>query len=192
MSDLGALLTAAARHAIAERLGQSGSAPAGSANPGSPESAPPAALAAPRGAFVTLRRRSDGELRGCVGIIEPRYPLGDAVRRAAVSAALEDHRFPPVTLVELASLSIDVSVLGPLSDSTPDAVEVGRHGVVVRHLERTALLLPQVATEQGWDRETLLRQVCRKAGLPPDAWRHPLCRVLVFETETYSEPKRNA
>ena len=136
---------------------------------------------------MTLRRRADDDLRGCVGIVEALYPLTQAVRRAAVSAAFEDHRFPPVTLDELEALTVHVSVLGPLSPSTPEGVEVGRHGVLVRHLERTALLLPQVATEQGWDRETLLRQVCRKAGLPPDAWRHPLCRVFVFETETYSE-----
>ena len=140
-----------------------------------------------RGVFVTLRRRTDDDLRGCVGIVEARYPLGEAVRRAAVSAALEDTRFPPVTLRELETLTIDVSVLGPLAPTSAEAVEVGRHGVLVRHDERSALLLPQVATEQGWDRETLLGQLCRKAGLPPDAWRHPECRLFVFETETYSE-----
>jgi AmmeMemoRadiSam system protein A len=169
-------LPALARHAIAEKLGRPGTA--------LPTSLPTADY---RGVFVTLRRRVDNDLRGCVGIVEPRFPLDEAVRRAAVSAALEDTRFPPVTLAELPLLTVDVSVLGPLAPSAPEDVEVGRHGVVVRHDERSALLLPQVATEQGWDRETLLRQLCRKAGLAPDAWRHPECRLFVFESETFSE-----
>ena len=176
MSGLGATLAAMARQAIAERLGLAG--------PALPPSAP---MDERRGVFVTLRRRADNDLRGCVGIVEPRYPLGEAVRRAAVSSALEDRRFTPVTLGELASLTVHVSVLGPLAACAPEGVEVGRHGVVVRQDERSALLLPQVATEQGWDRETLLRQLCRKAGLPADAWRKPECQLFVFETETYTE-----
>ena len=176
MTAMGAALTALARQAIAARLGQAVEARAEGEG-----------LEAPRGVFVTLRQRADDDLRGCVGIVEPRFPLVEAVRKAALSAAFEDPRFPPITLGELDNLRIDVSVLGPLSPSTPEAVEVGRHGVLVRHEERSALLLPQVATEQGWDRETLLRAVCRKAGLPPDAWRHPACRLFVFETDTYSE-----
>ena len=168
-------LPAIARQAIAERLGRREPAPI----------APP--LEEHRGVFVTLRRRADNELRGCVGIVEPRFALGDAVRRAAVSAALDDRRFAPVSLVELPALTVHVSVLGPLAPCAPHDVEVGRHGVVVRHVERSALLLPQVATEEGWDRETLLRQLCRKAGLPPDAWQKPDCRLFVFETETFTE-----
>ena len=164
-----------ARDAIAEKLGGCGN------------STPQLDMDEPRGVFVTLRRRADNDLRGCVGIVEPRFPLGDAVRRAAVSAALDDKRFAPVTLAELPSLTVAVSVLGPLAPCAAEGVEVGRHGVVVRHDERSALLLPQVATEQGWDRETLLRQLCRKAGLPPDAWRKAGCQLFVFETETYSE-----
>jgi AmmeMemoRadiSam system protein A len=182
MSGLGRELTGLARKAIAERLGSSAaSVPPAAGSVPSPE------LDSQRGVFVTLRQRAADDLRGCIGIVEPRFALRDAVRRAAVSAALEDPRFPPVTLAELPALTIDVSVLGPLSASTPEAVEVGRHGVVARHAERSALLLPQVAAEQGWDRETLLRQVCRKAGLPPEAWRDPDCRLFVFETESYSE-----
>jgi len=181
MSDLGRTLTVLAREAIAERLGSAAPARSSAGSVQFPE------LESLRGVFVTLRQRADDDLRGCIGIVEPRFPLRDAIRRAAVSAALEDPRFPPVTPAELPALTIEVSVLGPLSASTPEAVEVGRHGVVVRHAERSALLLPQVATDQGWDRETLLSQVCRKAGLPPDAWRHPDCRLFVFETETYRE-----
>jgi AmmeMemoRadiSam system protein A len=173
--ERGPALVALARHAIAERLGVAGPRPA----------APP--LDEMRGVFVTLHERATHELRGCIGMTEPRYPLGEAVRRAAVSAAFDDPRFPPMSVGELASVVLDVSVLGPLAPSTADAVEVGRHGVVVRCDGRSALFLPQVATEQGWDRDTLLSQLCRKAGLPVDAWRRPECRLFVFETETFAE-----
>ena len=178
MSGLAAALAAMARHAIAERLGRPGPVPLLPPSPPMDER---------RGVFVTLRRRADNDLRGCVGIVEPRFPLDEAVRRAAVSAALDDTRFVPVTLGELSSLAVDVYVLGPLALSAPEGVEVGRHGVVVRHDERSALFLPQVETEQGWDRAMLLRQLCRKAGLPADAWQEPDCQLFVFETETYSE-----
>jgi AmmeMemoRadiSam system protein A len=176
MKGLEAALPALARQAIAEKLGRPG--------PVVPAFAP---TDEHRGVFVTLRRRADNDLRGCVGIVEPRYPLGEAVRRAAVSSALDDKRFAPVTIGELALLTVHVSVLGPLAPSAPEGVEVGRHGVVVRHDERSALLLPQVATEQGWDRETLLRQLCRKAGLPADAWQKPDCQLFTFEAQTYDE-----
>jgi AmmeMemoRadiSam system protein A len=169
-------LAALARQAIAERLGDAAR-----------ESAAAPVTEEMRGVFVTLRFRRDGDLRGCVGIVEPRFPLAEAVRRAALSAAFEDPRFAAVTRDELAALTVAVSVLGPLVASAPEGVEVGRHGVVVRHEGRTALLLPQVASEQGWDRETLLHRLCRKAGLARDAWRHPECRLFVFETETHGE-----
>ncbi len=175
MMERGEALVALARHAIAERLGVAGP----------PPSAPP--LDEPRGVFVTLRQRADHELRGCIGVIEPRFPLREAVRRAAVSAAFDDPRFPPVSVDELPVVVLAVSVLGPLAPSTVDAVEVGRHGVVIRCDGRSALFLPQVATDQGWDRETLLSELSRKAGLPPDAWRDRRGQLFVFETETHSE-----
>jgi AmmeMemoRadiSam system protein A len=140
-----------------------------------------------RGVFVTLRRRADGELRGCVGVPEPRLPLAEAVEFAAVGAALRDRRFPPVTAPELASLAIHVSVLGPLVPCAAAEVQVGRHGVVIRRAGRIGLLLPQVALEQGWDAHTLLGQLCRKAGLPSGAWRDPDAELLRFETETETD-----
>ena len=140
-----------------------------------------------RGVFVTLRRRSDGALRGCIGIPEPRHPLEDAVRRAAVSAALSDPRFPPVTADELEDLAVHVSVLTELRTCRADEVVLGRHGVVIRGRGRAALFLPQVAVEQGWDVETLLRRLCRKAGLPGEAWRDGECQLLLFETECESD-----
>ncbi|HET7695863.1 MAG TPA: AmmeMemoRadiSam system protein A [Vicinamibacterales bacterium] len=124
------------------------------------------------GAFVTLKKR--GELRGCIGTLECRRPLAEEVARVAVSAALEDPRFPPVRPSELDELDVEVSVLGPLEPidpSDPAAIEIGRHGLVVEYGARRGLLLPQVATEWNMDRETFLAQTCNKAGLPRDCWR---------------------
>lgn len=124
------------------------------------------------GAFVTLKR--GGRLRGCIGTLECRRALDQEVARVAVSAAREDPRFEPLRAAELDDLEVEVSVLGSLERIDPfdeHAFEIGRHGLVVEQGFRRGLLLPQVATEWGWDRETFLAQTCLKAGLPPDAWR---------------------
>jgi AmmeMemoRadiSam system protein A len=124
------------------------------------------------GAFVTLKR--GGRLRGCIGTLDCRRALAQEVARVAVSAAQADPRFAPLTAPELEGLEIEVSVLGPLERIEPfdeHAFEIGRHGLVVEQGPRRGLLLPQVATEWGWDRETFLSQTCVKAGLPRDAWR---------------------
>jgi AmmeMemoRadiSam system protein A len=139
------------------------------------------------GAFVTLRETANGELRGCVGFIEPRLPLWRTALEAARGAALHDSRFPRVTLRELASLSVQISVLGILAPIQPEAVEVGVHGLVIRKGERSGLLLPQVAPEHGWNREELLEHTCRKAGLPKETWRQPGCEVLAFTAEYFGE-----
>jgi AmmeMemoRadiSam system protein A len=139
------------------------------------------------GAFVSLHR--DRELRGCIGHIEADRPLAEVVARVAVSAATEDPRFPPVTPAELPLVDIEISVLGPLEriDPTdPKQIEVGRHGLLIDHQGRRGLLLPQVATEWGWDRETFLEHLCAKAGLPRDAWRRGAL-VYRFEAEVFSE-----
>jgi AmmeMemoRadiSam system protein A len=139
------------------------------------------------GAFVTLRR--SGELRGCIGHLEAERPVGEVVVRVAASAALEDPRFPPVRPSELATLDIEVSVLGPLEridPRDPASIEVGRHGLVIEQGHHRGLLLPQVATEWGWDRETFLSHLCAKAGLPRDAWREG-ATVFRFEAEVFSE-----
>jgi hypothetical protein len=127
-------------------------------------------LLGPRGAFVTLKKH--GELRGCIGYIEPVLPLYDAVIRVAIYAATQDQRFPPVTREELEDLEFEISVLTtPEKVDGPARVEVGRHGLVISRGANRGLLLPQVAVENGWDRETFLNQACVKAGLPPDAWK---------------------
>jgi uncharacterized protein len=148
----------------------------------------------PRGAFVTLRKHPSGELRGCIGFPLPVHPLGRAIGEAAVSAAREDPRFPPVRASELSSLSIEVSVLTvpvPLASRAPAErireVRVGRDGLIVDGFGMSGLLLPQVAPEQGWDSEELLAGTCEKAGLPPYAWKDPRVRVRRFEADAFEE-----
>jgi AmmeMemoRadiSam system protein A len=143
-------------------------------------------LLRPRGAFVSLKRRGGGELRGCVGRAAATEPLLALVARLAVAAASEDPRFEPVTFEELPSLSVQVSVLGPLLPVQPAEVQVGLHGLLVSHLGRQGLLLPQVPWQQGWDRELFLDWTCRKAGLPADAWQQG-ATVYRFEAEVFGE-----
>lgn len=136
-------------------------------------------LTAARGAFVTLTIKD--ELRGCIGFIEPITPLAQAVLRCAIFAASEDPRFGPVRPSELKDLEYEVSVLTPLQKITdPSLIQVGRHGLVISQGGRRGLLLPQVATENHWDREEFLRQTCLKAGLSPDAWKRG-AEIWAFE-----------
>jgi AmmeMemoRadiSam system protein A len=144
------------------------------------------ALAEPRGAFVTLHRR-DGELRGCVGMMQSDRPLLETVARMAVASATEDGRFEPVTEAELAGLRIEISALGPLRPIRPEQVEVGRHGLLISHAGRRGVLLPQVPVEHGWDRESFLAHTCRKAGLPPDTWGKAGVELLGFTAAVFSE-----
>jgi AmmeMemoRadiSam system protein A len=149
---------------------------------------PPAgrgALGEPRGAFVTLRRRPSGELRGCIGTMRSDRPLVETVARMAVAAATEDGRFRPVSPDELAGLSIEISALSSLWPIRPEEVEVGRHGLLISHGERRGVLLPQVPVEHGWDRETFLNQTCSKAGLAVDTWRQPGVELLAFTAEVF-------
>jgi AmmeMemoRadiSam system protein B/AmmeMemoRadiSam system protein A len=142
-------------------------------------------LARPRGAFVTLTKR--GALRGCIGFIEPVAPLGRTIIQAAIYAATEDPRFPPVAASELQDLRIEISVLTPLSEiDGPREVRVGTHGLVVERDGRRGLLLPQVAVENGWDRETFLDEASLKAGLPRDAWKRG-AKLFVFEAIVFHE-----
>lgn len=150
-------------------------------------SAPPpesTALKEPRGAFVTLRR--GGALRGCIGTFEAAAPLYRAVAEMARSAAVGDPRFDPLRPAELPKVEVEISVLSPLRPARAQEVVVGRHGVYLERGPRRGVLLPQVAVEHGWDRETFLEQTCRKAGLPPDAWRHATT-IYVFEAEVFGE-----
>jgi AmmeMemoRadiSam system protein A len=144
-------------------------------------------LLQPLGAFVTLKT-GGGDLRGCIGHLSPEVPLVQTVARVAVASATEDPRFDPVTRDELDALRLEVSVLSTYEPIAPEAVEVGRHGLLVRCRGRSGLLLPQVAPEHGLDREAFLAAVCRKAGLPEDAWRDAECRLYGFTADVFGEP----
>jgi AmmeMemoRadiSam system protein B/AmmeMemoRadiSam system protein A len=121
-------------------------------------------------AFVTIRE--DGELRGCIGHLRADRPLYRAVQEMAVAAATEDPRFPPLTREELERVRLEISVLSPFRRLTdPAQVEVGTHGLLIIKGGQQGLLLPQVAVEEGWDREAFLEGLCRKAGLPAGCWR---------------------
>jgi hypothetical protein len=158
--------------------------------PPEPESLPPA-LERHAGCFVSLH--AGPELRGCIGTFSEDRPLHRAVREMAIAAATEDPRFPPVAPAELAGLTLEISVLTPRRTlSRADEVEVGRHGLWVERGPNRGVLLPQVATEAGWDRETFLAHTCRKAGLPMDAWRDPATRIAVFEAEVFGEEGRHS
>ncbi len=136
-------------------------------------------LSVQRGAFVTLKNK--GTLRGCIGFIEPVFPLYETIIRGAIYAACQDYRFPPVTPDELNHLEIEISVL-----TTPEkigdhrAIEVGRHGLIITKGENKGLLLPQVAVENKWSLEEFLEHACLKAGLPRDAWKTG-ADVYIFE-----------
>lgn len=137
------------------------------------------------GAFVTIRRH--GELRGCLGRIAPDAPLAETVVDLGASVSDSDPRFNPVAPAELDDIDIEISVLTSEREVHAIAeVEPGRHGVIVEQGYRRGLLLPQVATEQGWDAETFVSHTCRKAGLPADAWRNG-ARIFVFEAEVFGE-----
>jgi len=137
--------------------------------------------------FVTLLE--DGELRGCIGTLDAGQPLSDAVPLAAMAAAVDDWRFNRVAEAELASLEVDVSVLGPLRPlDEPTAFLLGVDGIVVERGGQRGLLLPEVATTNGLDRAEMLEAACRKAGLPRDAWRDPRTRVSAFRTRRFGGP----
>jgi AmmeMemoRadiSam system protein A len=140
--------------------------------------------------FVTLRVR-DGEsrapkLRGCIGTLEARMPLREAVAEYAVQAAFADPRFPPLERAELERLTIHLSVLGPRRPvATLLEIELGRDGVILELGRCRSVFLPEVAIEQHWDAERLLEQLARKAGLERGAWRN--AQLWAFETESFEE-----
>jgi hypothetical protein len=148
----------------------------------------PATLAESRGAFVTLKR--DGALRGCIGHLGQDLPLCRVVREMATAAAFQDRRFPPLARGELDGVTIEISALTrPRAIADLAEIVLGRDGVILRKGMRSAVFLPQVAVEQGWNRDTMLTQLSLKAGLPADAWRTG-AEFQTFQAEVFGEPDR--
>lgn len=144
------------------------------------------ALQQKTGAFVTLHRQ--GELRGCIGHLVSNEPLWQTVKQMAIAAAVEDPRFDPVTLDELSEIDFEISVLTPFKKiQNLDEIEVGKHGLLMTQGRHRGLLLPQVATEQGWNREEFLSHTCLKAGLPSEAWMDPKTQIEIFSAQVFGE-----
>jgi len=138
------------------------------------------------GAFVTLE--TAGELRGCVGHILAQEPLYATVQQAAVSAAVQDPRFPPLTTGELSDITIEISVMSPLRRITDvQEIQVGTDGLFIVAEGQSGLLLPQVATDEGWSRDEFLAAICQKAGLPEDAWRSGGTALYTFTAIVFGE-----
>ena len=138
------------------------------------------------GVFVTLNKNK--RLRGCIGSIMPVYPLADGVVRNAVNAASHDPRFQPMTMAEEPQVTIEISVLTvPKRVKSYKDVVIGRDGVIIRLAGHSAVYLPQVAPEQGWDIAQTLNHLCVKAGLPMSAWKNPEMEFLTFQAQVFSE-----
>ncbi len=141
-----------------------------------------------RGAFVTLTK--NGMLRGCIGYIQALKPLDETIIEMAQAAAFRDPRFPPVTQEEFDDLEIEISVLTPIREIDDiNEIEVGKHGIIIERSGYSGLLLPQVATDYGWDRETFLEHTCNKAGLPTDAWQKEGTKIKIFSADIFHEEK---
>ena len=163
----------------ARRMSRGGGDPPSPLSPG---------LSEKSGAFVTLQK--SGVLRGCIGALVADKPLWEAVRNSAWSAAREDHRFLPVVPEEVDDITIEVSVLSPLSEIPPgQEFTPGRHGIVLKKNGRRGVFLPKVAEEMGWTREQTLSALCKKAGLPVNAWQIPGMRFWIFTVESFSDAR---
>jgi AmmeMemoRadiSam system protein A len=149
--------------------------------------APPGFLAEAHGVFVSLHRGI--ELRGCIGNIHPASPLCRSVAECAIAAAVGDPRFMPLTVAELPHIEFEISVLSPL-ESVQDIgeIEIGKHGLFITKKNARGLLLPQVATMYGWDRQRFLRETCAKAGLKPDDWKQD-ATIQCFSAFVFSEKR---
>ena len=171
-------LLAAARRTVAKLVGAQTEAPE-----------PPEDLDAysfQRGAFVTLHKH--GQLRGCIGNFMSRQPLQKTVEEMAEAAACQDPRFPPLAREELADIDLEISVLSPLRRiEDVNEIQVGVHGIYMVSPRGRGVLLPQVATEYGWDRRTFLENTCLKAGLNPGCWQDEDVEILIFSAEVFGE-----
>ena len=146
---------------------------------------PTKALESLSGCFVTIKQQ--GQLRGCIGSFVSDQPLWQTVREMAVSAATRDPRFYPMKPADLEDFELEISVLSPLRQlQSVEEIQVGIHGIYLIKGTAHGVLLPQVASEYGWDRETFLRQTCRKAGLPDEAWQKE-AEIYLFSAEVFGD-----
>jgi AmmeMemoRadiSam system protein A len=146
------------------------------------------ALSKPCGAFVTRRTKATRKLRGCIGRMTAYEPLQKTVRIMALEAAFDDPRFPPLSTEELSGVSIEISALSPMEICPdPRSIEVGVHGLYLRHRGRSGVLLPQVPVEQGWNLDEYLEYICVKAGLPLASYDEPGAELLVFTALVFEE-----
>ena len=165
-----------ARGAMGQRLGE-GDPPATPETPSLQEHC---------GVFVTLHKNE--KLRGCIGYITATKPLVQMVVDAAQASAFQDTRFEPLKREEWNRIEIEISVLSPLEPiDNIEKIEVGKHGIVMKQGYRSGLLLPQVAAEYNWDRETFLTNTCYKAGLDGDCWRDPATEIEIFSALVFNE-----
>jgi AmmeMemoRadiSam system protein A len=170
------LLLKIARDAIISHI-QSGSTPC--------LELPKPELQEKRGCFVSVK--INGKLRGCIGNFISVKPLYQLVQEMAISAATRDPRFYPMKNEDLAAFSLEISVLTPLRKiSSIEEIEVGVHGLYIEKNFSRGVLLPQVAVEYGWDRETFLKQTSMKAGLEPDDWQEG-ADIYIFSADIFSE-----
>jgi len=138
------------------------------------------------GCFVTIRQ--DDQLRGCIGSFQTERPLFQEVAAMAVASASKDPRFHPLEESELDRFRLEISVLSPLEKIEEiDQIEVGTHGIYIEKNFSRGVLLPQVATDYGWDRNTFLQQTCIKAGLPTDAWLAADADIYIFSAQIIKE-----
>lgn len=138
------------------------------------------------GCFVTIKK--NGQLRGCIGNFQSQRPLYRDVAEMAAASATEDPRFPPMRDCDLESFELEITVLSPLRKiGAVEEIEIGVHGLYIEKGYNRGVLLPQVATEQGWDRDTFLRQTCIKAGLGAEDWRHPEAAIYIFSGQIASD-----
>tara|TARA_B100000686_G_C16756884_1_gene956121 strand:- start:1434 stop:2081 length:648 start_codon:yes stop_codon:yes gene_type:complete len=140
-----------------------------------------------RAVFVTLRKMENGELRGCIGQYKPLYPLIEAVAKTAISSAVDDIRFPTLTIDELPDLLIEINVLSSMEPSKPEYIKIGEHGLMIKKGLKGSLFLPEVAVSNDWDLYTFLDELCLKAELPKGSWKDHKTELYVFKSEAWGE-----
>lgn len=135
--------------------------------------------------FITITK--NGKLRGCIGDVRPYRSLKDSIMSNAVRASSKDPRFPPVRPSELKYLEFEVSIISHLTPiNSVQEIVVGTHGLLISKGSRSGILLPHVPVQQGWDRDTFLDKLSRKAGLPKGAWREG-ATIYRFTAEVFKE-----